>query len=485
MSTKSHEGGWFEDSTEIEENPELPDVSHIKGGSEPESLEGYIEGDKESATVIINPRRIGDDWKNIPVESTYRLKNHQDSIKQRFIELAEDLASKKFSDWFYQGDDLSGAKKQFNHSLTYFINRLLNQQPDAELDEIIKLFEYPDLIWSMAKEIYIVDNTFVPMKSQNGYEHMTADSYQELGKKFIFYLKYLEKVKIYQADIKSEELLVLDPEHRWSKRYAKKMLAKFKDLEDSEFSEKYQTMITFTSYQSGELPDGVDKDRLSWFTAMENIKSGLRKILEILRHEGDLDYIWVFEPHKSGYPHVHLLIFGEVAEWLDNPENQKKIRELWTEKYDIARKTDFGGESGIGVDYTVKRPGENSNEEAPINSISNYLMKYFNKNFGERLSNYDDEDENFEDMNWGPIIYNACMCFTGYRTWGTSRDVGSVMKTRRNESGKVYKNLGGELTAAEDADFRSVVETKGDRQLNERLKQRDKLRNAIAKRKNV
>lgn len=482
---KPQDGVWFEDATEINKNPELPSVSHIKGGLEPDTLDGYVEGDIQSATVLINPRRIGDDWKNIPIESTYRLKNHEDSIKQRFLDLIDDLSDKPFTQWFNQDGDLTESEKNFNHALNYFINRLFDKQPSNDLRDIIKYFEYPEVLWEYFEQIYIIDDGYIPNDSENGYDHLTANSYQEVAIRFVQYLNYVENVKIYQAEMAGEELLVLDPEHRWSKRNAKRMLAKFYDLEQSRFSDQYQTMITFTSYQDNEMPDGVNKDRLSWFNAMENIKSGLRKILEFLRHQGDLNYVWVFEPHKTGYPHVHLLIFGEVAEWLDNPENKKKIRELWTEKYNIAKKTKYDGDSGIGVDYTVKRPGEESDEDAPINSISNYLMKYFNKNFGEVLSSYETDSKSFEQMNWGEIIYNACMYFTGYRTWGASQDVASVMKTEESESEAEYKNLGGELEASEDVSFESVVKAKGDKQLEKRLEKRKELKKAIKERHGV
>jgi hypothetical protein len=110
------------------------------------------------------------------------------------------------------------------------------------------------------------------------------------------------------------------------------------------------------------------------------------------------------------------------------------------------------------------------------------LMKYMQKNFGEIKSKY--ESKTLENKDWGTLVYNACMWLSGYRTWGTSRSVGSVMKTEKVVSEKEYEKLGGELTDSTDRDFRLQVNAKGSELLNKRMLERDKFRKAISDRQN-
>lgn len=61
--------------------------------------------------------------------------------------------------------------------------------------------------------------------------------------------------------------------------------------------------------------------------AAETIKNGLRNLrLSLRRHPRfkDFEFIAIFEKHKSGYPHLHLLIRGSFIPW-------KWLRKRWEE----------------------------------------------------------------------------------------------------------------------------------------------------------
>jgi hypothetical protein len=70
------------------------------------------------------------------------------------------------------------------------------------------------------------------------------------------------------------------------------------------------------------------------------------------------------EPHKSGYPHMHVAIFGYVRK-----ELQERLERLWSEKYEV-------GSREHGIDFSVKSVKES------IQSVRNYLMKYIAKGIG-------------------------------------------------------------------------------------------------------
>ena len=94
------------------------------------------------------------------------------------------------------------------------------------------------------------------------------------------------------------------------------------------------------------------------------MKDGWDKLSKILRkYVPDLTYIWVIEPHSSGYPHFHIILFAEIPESL-----QEKIKQLWSEKYKV-------GSKERGVDFSTRILDED------INSLRNYLMKYIAKGF--------------------------------------------------------------------------------------------------------
>jgi len=122
-----------------------------------------------------------------------------------------------------------------------------------------------------------------------------------------------------------------------------------------------------------------------------------------------LTYIWVIEPHKSGYPHLHILVFTEISQLL-----QDKIKQLWSEKYKA-------GSKEHGVDFTTRI------SEEDINSLRNYLMKYIAKGFV--ITN-----TKFSETFWikEQLIFNALIWKNGYRIFQPSRTLQKIMHYNRN-----------------------------------------------------
>lgn len=145
---------------------------------------------------------------------------------------------------------------------------------------------------------------------------------------------------------------------RFSRQYRRKQIARMYRVEEylkKENKHSVVTMLTLTGYQRG----------LSRATVFSNIRTSLRLFLDRLRKMcRDIQYMWVMEPHRSGYPHVHVAIFGYVPQ-----DVRDRLSRLWAEKYKV-------GSIAHGINFTM------SNAREGIKSVRNYLMKYITKGIG-------------------------------------------------------------------------------------------------------
>lgn len=145
---------------------------------------------------------------------------------------------------------------------------------------------------------------------------------------------------------------------RFSRNYRRKQIARMYRVEEylrRENRHSVVTMMTLTGYQHG-----LTRGRV--FT---NIRTSLNLLLSRLRQTcPDIQYMWVMEPHKSGYPHVHVAIFGYVPQKI-----QDKLQILWSKKYGV-------GSAKHGINFSVKSVKES------VHSVRNYLMKYITKGLG-------------------------------------------------------------------------------------------------------
>lgn len=217
--------------------------------------------------------------------------------------------------------------------------------------------------------------------------------------------------------------------HRWTEVYRKSVVSKFYQLEEW-FNKNPQpiTMMTLSGYQgggytrrtkpwlkdAGKLSREIHGHELTMEETFQNINQASEKLFKILRKEiPDLTYLWVVEPHKSGYPHYHVILFHEISE-----ELQDKIKSLWSEKYQA-------GSFDKGVDFSV-RPVQDS-----IKSLKNYLLKYVVKGFRKSGSKFENDS-----ITWTPeeLCFNAVVWKNHYRLFGCSRNLSRVMKYKGDDT---------------------------------------------------
>ena len=175
------------------------------------------------------------------------------------------------------------------------------------------------------------------------------------------------------------------------------------------------TLTTYQGCQSG-YNDGsysrkaTGKD-LTILDCFDIRKIPRTKFLNVLRNRyPGKNYVWVLEPHETGYPHCHLVVFHKFSD-----TEQNEIKRLWSEKYQA-------GSYDRGIEVTSKRSDES------IQSIRNYLMKYMTKQFGNG-------DEPWQD---GEFLFNAMVWATGTRMWGASKCLTEIMRRPKTISEVVW-----------------------------------------------
>lgn len=239
--------------------------------------------------------------------------------------------------------------------------------------------------------------------------------------------QYLKTTQLYLFRLigtnKEKEVVVTIPYiHRWTEIYQKSILAKFYKLD--EWMKDYPgvvTMFTLTTYQGsksrfndGSLSRKIKGHDLTILECFDLLKLSRKKFLNVLRNRfKGTNYVWVLEPHKTGYPHCHLVVFREFSE-----EEQTFIKQLWSEKYQA-------GSFERGIEISSKISDES------IKSIRNYLMKYMVKQFGTG------------DKPWteGEILFNAIIWNTGTRIWGASKELTTIMRRQKTVSDVVWYTI--------------------------------------------
>jgi hypothetical protein len=158
------------------------------------------------------------------------------------------------------------------------------------------------------------------------------------------------------------------------------------------------TVFTLTTYQGSKsrFNDGsycrkIKGRDLTQLECFDLLKGSRRKFLNVLhnRYPGT-NYVWILEPHETGYSHCHLVVFREFSE----PE-QIFIKELWSKKCQA-------GSFDRGIEVTSKQSDE------AIHSIRNYFMKYMTKQFGTGDQAWTDGKLQFNAMIWATKTLVRC-----------------------------------------------------------------------------
>ena len=231
-------------------------------------------------------------------------------------------------------------------------------------------------------------------------------SERKLVREFDGYLSSVDGREI--LSFTSDGLYRLPYRTRWSNEYKRGMIAKMYGVE--EYLKKCSrggvvTLLTLTGYQGGETSREVKGKVVSRGELYEDMKQGWRLLSNLLsKVSPGLEYVWVMEPHKSGYPHMHVAIFGYVSKDL-----QERLSWLWSEKYEV-------GSVEHGLDFSVKSVKES------IQSVRNYLMKYITKGIG---------GEGRKKWTVEEWVYHAIAWKNRHRYIGMSRSISRYCTARK------------------------------------------------------
>lgn len=180
--------------------------------------------------------------------------------------------------------------------------------------------------------------------------------------------------------------------HRWTEIYRRRVLCKLYYIEEFfDVNPKDVTMITLTTYQRG-------KDHQE---CLDLLKDSRSKFLDACRSRfGSNSYIWVLEPHETGYAHCHMAFFKRLT-----ADMKDSLRCLWSLNY-------RAGSIDHGLDFSEPKASSDGVFKAgSIAKIRAYFMKYISKNI---------RDTDFETHE---MLFNALLKKTSSRLWGSSRDL--------------------------------------------------------------
>jgi hypothetical protein len=162
------------------------------------------------------------------------------------------------------------------------------------------------------------------------------------------------------------------------------------------------TMITLTVFQRQITFESAMRKLIKSYTL-------LRKVLT--KHYGAIDFFYVLEPHKTGYPHMHLLYCKILT-----AKEKLHIRRLWCELYHAADKQ-------YGIHFSEARRSVNGDFEAgTIKKVKSYLMKYLVKGLYQ------------ESMSPAELVFNATLKKTKTRLWNCSRHFSKIMSRKNSPS---------------------------------------------------
>lgn len=234
--------------------------------------------------------------------------------------------------------------------------------------------------------------------------------YQSIIKEFQCFLEDTKNMKMKMLlrhretlQLKKVEMEIMT---RWKKAYKNRVLARFYKLNDyfNEVKPDY-TFVTLTTRQDMSLEQQY-----------EFIKANFRKLRDVMRKAlGKFPYVWVTEPHGTGYTHIHMLAFVGISENL-----QEHFKEIWQDKYEAGSKK--------AMDFSSNINGGN------IRSVKNYLMKYISKSL--------DSLKNPEILLYNSVAWNMSRRKNedskGFRFYGMSKDLTKLCKLSERERGHYY-----------------------------------------------
>lgn len=241
------------------------------------------------------------------------------------------------------------------------------------------------------------------------------------------FLKYIEDTKTinfvftFLNTVTLEQVEIITPYvHRWTEEYRNRVLARFYKLQDWWIAQGCPpiTMITLTTYQGDTKTTraavGHAVSREEALKILQISWPKMRVMLKTRILNRNFDYVYVLENHKSGYPHMHVCIFGTLTK-----SEKAWVVRLWSEKYNA-------GSRAHGVAFSEERQDERvdtSGDGSPIRSrddikfVGFYLIKYLGKSFANPL-----------EMTAGELKFSTLLWKTGARQYNCSQALSKVMK---------------------------------------------------------
>lgn len=244
--------------------------------------------------------------------------------------------------------------------------------------------------------------------------------FQPLCRKFVDYLRWMDSAGLqicgFNTRTNTGRTISMGMSHRWTRAYKNKLLAKLYLLDEYiKENPSAITLMTLTTYHDLKYREGDDSPRLSIPEAFAVLKTSWKKLSMIIRKKmPGTEYIWIVEPQKSGYPHLHVVLFADVSIGM-----QDGIKAQWA-KYQA-------GDYEHGAQFEIRQP------EDSIESLRNYLMKYIAKGFVSTESR-------FGDHRWtsAELVFNALVWDGNYRTFQPSRGLQQYMGWTPGRDDAIY-----------------------------------------------
>ncbi len=233
------------------------------------------------------------------------------------------------------------------------------------------------------------------------------------------YLRAKEnQVLVFEEQLDSDDdrdqgnMLVLPHQHRWSADYRCRTYARLKAAErfvHRKWGERVPTtLLTLTAPHNGE-----NGNPRSLEAVLSDIKDGWDKARRVIDRETegvDTEYLAVYEPHGSGYPHLHVVLFGVAR-----PSIGQKVQRYWVDRY-------VEGASEEAQSCEVSR-----GRGVDLSQPASYVMKYLSKSLARDGEGEQTALEAMPSVH-GYVEFSALMLATGCRTYSMSAGLSKAVK---------------------------------------------------------
>lgn len=298
--------------------------------------------------------------------------------------------------------------------------------------------------WSGGKQLYDTLVRKIRMSKE-------LRQYTRLASRYASHLNYIEEHKavcqLYDTRTCQLSAVEFPYYNRASAEYNNILYAKLSDLE--RYYKKNPCKVTFmtltTSHKGKTIREVFEELREGWRCMTTAIRN-YRRV-----NHCSLEYLYVFEEHKSGYPHMHVILFGDLEK-----EDFDRLRRLWSDKWKHG-----SYEHGCKIDEVKEYNG--------IQYLRAYLLKYVQKSVKDltpsRFVFLAVMWSFYDTQQWAkkiPVqksngLYKAVSTGGGaFRLWGVSRGLQEAMKSPKKknpEPGVNYSRPGEEF---EEWQFRII-----------------------------